>query len=62
MPRKAYWRRSDAKGLVLADKIHNIVEADPSRSMWSIASELRVAKSIVRWIMQEDLRYKSYAM
>jgi hypothetical protein len=30
MPRKAYWRRSDAKGLVLADKIHYIVEADPS--------------------------------
>ncbi len=42
---------SDAKDLMLADEIHNIVEADPSRSMQSIATEFRVAKSNVRRIM-----------
>jgi hypothetical protein len=60
--RKAHRRRSNAKGLVLADKIRNIVEIDPGRSMRSIATEFGVGESTVRRIMQEDLRYKSYAM
>jgi hypothetical protein len=62
VPRKAHRRRSDAKGLMLADEICNIVEVDPGSSMRSIATEFGVAESTVRQIVQEDLRYKSYAM
>ncbi len=49
-------RHSDEKGLKLADQICNIVKADACRSMRSIATELRIGKSTVRWIIQEDLR------
>ncbi len=62
IPRKAHWRRSSAKGLVLAEEIRNIMEVDPGRSMRSIATEFGVTESTVRRIVQEDLRYKSYAM
>ncbi len=49
-------RHSDEKGLKLADQIRNIVKADTCRSMRSIATELRIGKSTVRRIIQDDLR------
>ncbi len=52
VPRKAHRRRSDAKGFVLADKIRNIVETDPCRSMRSIATEFGIGESTVRQTMQ----------
>ncbi len=62
VPRKIHKRRSDAKGPVLVEDIRSIVGADPGRSMRSIATEMGVAERTVRRIMQEDIRYKSYAM
>jgi predicted transcriptional regulator len=47
---------------VLAEEIRNIVDVDPGRSMRSIATEFGVTESTMRQIVQEDLRYKSYAM
>jgi hypothetical protein len=45
VPRKAHQRHSDAKGLMLADEICNIVETDPGMSMWSIATEAGLARA-----------------
>jgi hypothetical protein len=38
------------------------VDADPGRSMRSIATEMSVSERTVRRIIQKDIRYKSYAM
>jgi hypothetical protein len=44
--RKAHRRHSDAKGLVLADEICNIMKADPGRSIQSIVTEFGMPRAL----------------
>jgi hypothetical protein len=46
--RKAHHSRSNVKGLVLANKICNIMEAHPSRLMLSITTKFGITGSTVR--------------
>jgi transposase len=60
--RKPHRRRSDAKDNDFVEKVQEIIDEDPGRSMRSIARELQVSDSTIRRIVEEDIHYKSYAM
>lgn len=44
------------------DRVRDMVEADPSRSMRSMAEELDVSPNTVKSCLNTDLHYKSYKM
>ncbi len=56
--KKVHRRWSDAKGPILVGHIRDIADADPGRSMRSIATEMSMSERTVRRIIQEDIRYK----
>jgi len=60
--RKQHQRRSDAKDGDFVKQVQDMIDEDPGRSMRSIARELEVSDSTIRRIVEEDLRYKSYAL
>ena len=55
-------RRIDADGVDIVDNIQALIDEDPGRSMRGIARELTVSEFLVRKIVTEDIRYKSYAL
>ena len=60
--RKPHKRRSDAHGNEMVARVQELVDTDPSQSMRSMARELDVSATLVRKIVKEDLRYKSYGL
>lgn len=55
-------RRSDAHDEVLIDNVQHLINEDPGRSMRGIARELTISEFLVRQIVKQDIRYKSYAL
>ncbi|QQP52144.1 Transposable element tcb2 transposase [Caligus rogercresseyi] len=55
-------RRSDAHDDDIVDNIQQIIDKDPGRSMRGIARELSVSDFLVRKIVKQDIRYKSYSL
>ena len=55
-------RRSDAHDEVLVDNIQQLIDEDPGRSMRGISRELTISEFLVRKIVKQDIRYKSYSL
>jgi AraC-like DNA-binding protein len=60
--RKKQRRRSDAKDDTFVRKVKKAVDADPGRSMRSIAADLGVHEKTVRRTVTEQLGYTSFAL
>lgn len=60
--RSAHKRRSDRLDSEFVGKVQAIIDADPGRSMRSISRELNISEWSVRRIVDEDIRYHSYAL
>ena len=61
--RKKHEERSDIiKTPEFVKQAQNIIEKDPSTSMRAIARKLNVSEGLIRLVVHEDLRYKSYFM
>jgi transposase len=60
--RKQHKRRSDARDVNFVQLVQEMISEDPGRSMRSMARELEVSDSTIRRVVEEDIRYKSYAL
>ena len=60
--RKPHHRRSDAHSMEIVDRVQEAINTDPGRSMRRMAEELEVSEWLVRKIVKEDIRYKSYSL
>jgi transposase-like protein len=60
--RKKHKRRSDALGNDFVESLQVLLDQDPGRSMRSLARELGVSARTVRRKVEQDIRYKSYAL
>ena len=55
-------RRSDAHDYDIVNNIQQLINEDPARSMRGIGRELSVSEFLVRKIVKQDIRYKSYSL
>lgn len=60
--RKAHRRRSDNMREDMVEVIEDMVDVDPGVSMRAIARELGCSEKLVRTILTQELRYKSYRL
>ncbi|KPU74657.1 uncharacterized protein Dana_GF26712 [Drosophila ananassae] len=61
--RKKHEQRSDCvKTPKFIEQVQDTVDLDPSKSMRAVARDLNVSEGLIRKIVHEDLRYKSYVM
>jgi hypothetical protein len=60
--RKQHRRRSDAHSMELVDRVQEAINEDPGRSMRQLAEELEVSEWLIRKIVKEDIRYRSYSL
>ena len=60
--RKQHRRRSDAHSQEMVDRVQELINEDPGRSMRKIAEDLEVSEFLIRHIVKEDIRYKSYSL
>ena len=59
---KPHKRRSNAHNHKIVARVQELVNTDPSKLMRAMARELEVSATLVRKIVNEDLRYKSYGL
>ena len=60
--RKTPRRRSEAHGAEIVAQVQELINQDPGRSMRKIAADLGVSDFLIRKIVKEDIRYRSYAL
>jgi hypothetical protein len=60
--RKKHSRRSDAHSMDLVERVQELINEDPGRSMRKLAEDLEVSEYLIRKIVKEDIRYKSYSL
>lgn len=60
--RKTPRRRSDAHGPEIVAQVQELINQDPGRSMRKIAADLSVSDFLIRKIVKEDIRYRSYCL
>ena len=61
--RKKHQQRSDSiRTPEFVQRVQNIIDESPQKSMRSIAKDLNVSEATIRRTCHEDLRYKSYVM
>ena len=60
--RKQHRRRSDAHSREIVEQVQEAINNDPGRSMRALGEELGVSEWLIRKIVKEDLRYKSYSL
>ena len=60
--RKRHCRRSDAHNKELVDRVQQLINDNPGRSMRKMAEELEVSEWLIRKVVKEDIRYKSYSL
>jgi hypothetical protein len=46
----------------LMDRVQEAINDDPGRSMRQLAEELEVSERLIRKIVKEDIRYRSYSL
>jgi hypothetical protein len=44
------------------DRVQEAINDDPGRSMRQLAEELEVSEWLIRKIVKEDIRYRSYSL
>ena len=60
--RNIHRRRSDAHGPEIVAQVQELISDDPGRSMRKIATDLGVSDFLIRKIVKEDIRYRSYCL
>ena len=61
--RKRHEERSDTtRNTQFVQQVQEIVDENPSKSMRAIARDFNVSEGLIRRVVHEDLRYKSYVM
>ncbi len=60
--RKQHKKRSDAMDRAFIMDVERLIQEDPSRSMRAIACELNVSATVVRRVVKEEIKLKSYAL
>jgi len=60
--RKSHRRRSDAHSPEITAQVQELINEDPGRSMRKIAADLGVSDFLIRKIVKEDIRYRSYCL
>jgi len=61
--RKRHEERSDTiRNTQFVQQVQEIVDESPSKSMRAIARDLNVSEGLIRRVVHENLRYKSYVM
>jgi len=61
--RKRHEERSDTtRNTQFVQQVQEVVDESPSKSMRAIARDLNVSEGLIRRVVHENLRYKSYVM
>ena len=60
--RKSHKCHSNAHDHEIVSRVQELVNTNPSKSMRAMACELEVSATLVRKIVNKDLRYKSYSL
>jgi len=46
----------------MVNQVQEVIDEDPSRSMRKIPGDLEVSKHLIRIIVKQDIRFKSYSL
>jgi transposase len=60
--RKKHRRHSDAHSMEIVERVQEAINDDTGRSMRQMAVELEVSEWLIRKIVKEDIRYRSYSL
>jgi hypothetical protein len=60
--RKQHRRRSDAHSMEIVEKVQEAINDDPGPSMRMLVEELEDSEWLIRKIVKEDIRYRSYSL
>jgi transposase len=60
--RKKHLRRSDSHSVEIVENVQEAINYDPGRSMRQLAADFEVSEWLIRKIVKEDIRYRSYSL
>lgn len=60
--RKQHRRRSDAHTVEIVERVQEMINNDPGQSMRKMAADLGVSEWLIRKIVKQDIRYRSYSL